>query len=65
MDASAFLPGGAPSYWSVYLGTTDTDASVAKAVDLGAAATHPAEDTPYGRFAALAGLTGAVFKLRG
>jgi hypothetical protein len=50
MDASTFLLEGAPSYWSVYLGTTDTDASVAKAVELGAALTDP---------------TGAVFKLRG
>lgn len=65
MDASAFFPEGTPGSWAIYFGSADVDASVAKAVELGATVTHPAEDTPYGRLAALTDPTGAVFKLRG
>mgnify|MGYP001000905038 CR=1 FL=1 len=63
MDASGFLPEGAGSRWELYFGTTDTDATVAKAVELGATVTQPAEDTPYGRLAALTDCTGAAFRL--
>ncbi|HZM30962.1 MAG TPA: VOC family protein [Acidimicrobiales bacterium] len=63
MDASAFLPEGVPAHWSVYFGVADTDATIAKAVELGASVVQPAEDTPYGRLAVLTDPTGAVFKL--
>lgn len=63
MDASAFLPEGVPSHWSVYFGSDDTDATIAEAVELGGAVVMPAEDTPYGRLATMADPTGAVFKL--
>ena len=63
MDASAFLPEGVPAHWSVYFGTADTDASLAKIVDLGGTVVRPAEDTPYGRLAVAADPTGAEFKL--
>jgi hypothetical protein len=63
MDASGFLPDGVPATWSVYFGTADTDATVARAVELGGSVVMPPEDTPYGRLATLTDSTGAVFKL--
>ena len=63
MDATGFLPEGVPAHWAVYFGTADTDATVAKAVELGASVIQPAEDTPYGRLATLSDPTGAMFKL--
>jgi predicted enzyme related to lactoylglutathione lyase len=65
MDASGFLPEGVPSNWSVYFATGDTDASVAKALSLGATVVQAAEDTPYGRLAGLTDPNGAYFKLVG
>jgi len=63
MDASAMLPEGAPSQWTVYFGSDDTDASLARVAELGGSVVQPAEDTPYGRLATAADPTGAVFKL--
>ena len=48
---------------SVYFGVEDTDATLAKIVDLGGSILMAAEDTPYGRLAAAADPTGAQFKL--
>jgi predicted enzyme related to lactoylglutathione lyase len=63
MDASAFLPEGVPAHWSVYFAVEDTDAALAKVVELGGSVVRPAEDTPYGRLAQAADPTGALFKL--
>jgi len=63
MDASGFLPDGVPAHWSVYFGVEDTDAALAKIVDLGGSILTAAEDTPYGRLATAADPTGAQFKL--
>lgn len=63
MDAAGFLPDGVPAHWSVYFGVDDTDAALAKTVELGGSIVMPAEDTPYGRLAAVADPTGAQFKL--
>ena len=63
MDGSAFLPDGAPATWTVYFGVDDTDAAVARVVELGGSIVRPAEDTPYGRMAEAADPTGAHFKL--
>jgi predicted enzyme related to lactoylglutathione lyase len=63
MDATAFLPGGAPAHWSIYFGVTDADAALTKIVELGGAVVLPAEDTPFGRLATAGDPTGAVFKL--
>jgi predicted enzyme related to lactoylglutathione lyase len=49
MDASGFLPDGVPAHWSVYFGVDDTDAALARIVDLGGTIVMAAEDTPYGR----------------
>lgn len=63
MDAAAFLPEGVPAHWSVYFRVDDTDATLARTVDLGGSIVLPAEDTPYGRLAQAADPTGAPFKL--
>lgn len=65
MDASAWLPEGVPSHWSVYIDVADVDATAAKAQELGGSVEDPAQDTPYGRLATLADPTGARIKLRG
>jgi predicted enzyme related to lactoylglutathione lyase len=65
MDATAFLPDGAPAHWSIYFAVDDTDAAVAKVVELGGSVVGPALDTPYGRLAAVADPTGARFKVLG
>ena len=65
MDAAGILPDGVPAHWSVYFGVEDTDAALAKIVDLGGSILMAAEDTPYGRLAAAADPTGAAFKLVG
>lgn len=46
MDAVGVLPDDAPSAWIIYFSTADLDADIARAVELGASLTHPAEDTP-------------------
>jgi predicted enzyme related to lactoylglutathione lyase len=63
MDASAWLPPGAPSAWSIYFGVADADATLAQIKKLGGAVVQPAEDTPYGRLAQASDPTGALFKL--
>jgi uncharacterized protein len=63
MDASADLPEGARGQWSIYFGTADTDAALAKVEALGGTILTSAVDTPYGRLATAADPTGAMFKL--
>ena len=63
MDASNFLPEGAPATWYVYFQVADTDATVAKAQELGGTLTQGPDDTPYGRLAVCTDPTGAAFRL--
>lgn len=63
MDAKDFLPEGMPAAWQVYIGCDDVDATLARAVELGGAVGLPAEDTPFGRLAAISDPTGATIKL--
>ena len=65
MDASAFLPEGAPGAWSIYFQVDDVDASLARAKELGGTIDHAAEDTPYGRLATVLDPTGTRFRLIG
>ncbi len=59
-------PAGGPApTWDFYVDVTDTDATLARAVAAGATVTTPAEDSPYGRLAALTDPTGARFLLMG
>jgi predicted enzyme related to lactoylglutathione lyase len=63
MDATQFVPEGAPASWSVYFGVEDTAAALEEIVQLGGKVVRPAEDTPYGRLAQAADPTGTLFKL--
>jgi predicted enzyme related to lactoylglutathione lyase len=65
MDASGFLPEGAPAFWSVYFGAENADAMAAKITDLGGSILMAPEDTPYGRLATAADPSGAQFKIAG
>ena len=57
------MPPGTPSFWGVYFAVADTDASVAKAEELGATVVMPAADIEPGRFAVLADPVGAMFNI--
>ncbi len=63
MDGSTWLPEGVPSHWTAYFGVADTDAAVATVLASGGSVLMPAEDTPYGRLAAVADPTGAAFRI--
>ncbi|APX01477.1 MULTISPECIES: VOC family protein [unclassified Arthrobacter] len=62
-DATSDLPAGVPSNWVVYFAVEDADASIDKAVSLGATLVDGPDDTPFGRLATLTDPTGARFKL--
>jgi predicted enzyme related to lactoylglutathione lyase len=47
----------------VYFGVEDADAALADIVDLGGTILRPPEDSPHGRLASAADVTGARFKL--
>jgi uncharacterized protein len=64
MDASAFLPEGVPSQWSIYWDVASVDEGVARVKALGGAVVQDPESTPYGRLASVTDPAGAVFKLR-
>lgn len=63
MDASGYLPAEVPSHWQIYFNVEDADASIEKAVALGATVLEGPEDSPFGRLASLADPTGAMFKI--
>ncbi|PXX64259.1 hypothetical protein DFR70_105444 [Nocardia tenerifensis] len=65
LDASAFLPDGAPDSWGVYFGADDVDKAVARVVELGGSVLNPPEDSQFGRLATVADVTGARFSLGG
>jgi predicted enzyme related to lactoylglutathione lyase len=65
MDATDYWPEGEASRWAVYVRVDDTDAALARAVELGGQVVDAAQDTPYGRLATAADSTGAMFKLLG
>lgn len=62
-EATAFLPEGTPSYWRIYFGVADMDASLEQLVRLGGAVIDPGGDTPFGRIATVADPQGAQFQL--
>jgi predicted enzyme related to lactoylglutathione lyase len=63
-DAASVL-GDQRSAWQFYVTVDDTDAIVARALELGGAVVTPAEDTPYGRLAELADAAGVRFNVMG
>jgi predicted enzyme related to lactoylglutathione lyase len=52
-----------PAHWAIYFGVGDTDAAVAKVVELGGAVVTPPTDSPYGRLAEVADPGGVRFRL--
>jgi uncharacterized protein len=63
MDGTRELADGVPSNWFVFLGAEDVDKTVQLVKDNGGTVIRDAEDTPYGRLAAVADPTGAGFNL--
>lgn len=63
MDASGYLPADVPSNWQIYFAVENADASIEKAVGMGATLVDGPDDTPFGRLATLADPTGTMFKI--
>jgi hypothetical protein len=63
MDGTRMLPEGVPPSWVTFFGADDVDKTLAAITDHGGSVVRGAEDTPYGRLAAAADPTGAVFNL--
>ena len=56
-------PAATPAAWSAYFAVDDTDAAVARAVELGGSIVQPIRDSPYGRIGVVADDQGAIFSL--
>lgn len=64
MISSESMPEGTPPFWMVYFAVADTDATVAKAEQLGGSVIAPAFDAPgVGRIAVLSDPNGAAFSV--
>jgi predicted enzyme related to lactoylglutathione lyase len=63
MDGASCLPDGVASDWSFFFGAADVDKTIELIVEHGGSVVRGAEDTPYGRLAAVADPTGAGFNL--
>jgi predicted enzyme related to lactoylglutathione lyase len=63
MDGAGCLGAEVPSTWSIFFGAEDVDKTLQVISDNGGAVLRAAEDTPYGRLAAAADPTGALFNL--
>jgi uncharacterized protein len=62
-EISGDMPAETPATWGTYFAVADTDAAVARAVELGGSVIAPAWDSPYGRMAVLSDDQGAVFSV--
>ena len=51
------------AHWRVYFGVDDADLAVTTTLELGGSVLSPVRDTPFGRLAALADSTGAIFSI--
>ena len=60
---TSFVPADAPGTWRVYLGATDVDAATARIAELGGHVLEAAQDSPFGRMAAVADPEGHGFLL--
>jgi len=64
MEMNPLAPPTMPSYWTVYFGVEDTDATYARAIAAGAREILAPQDFPGGRVAILADPQGAAFAIR-
>lgn len=64
MDDTVFGSTG-PSYWTFYVEVVDTDAAVARAVELGGSILMEPDDSPYGRLSRIADPEGVSFMVMG
>lgn len=62
-EGSSGVAAEAPAQWSVYFGVEDTDASLQRAIALGATVVHPPSDSPHGRVSAFTDPTGTLVKI--
>jgi uncharacterized protein len=62
-EMQPMVPASVPSYWLVYFGSEDVDATFQKAIGLGAREMLPPMDFPGGRLAIVADPHGAAFGL--
>ncbi|PJI93623.1 VOC family protein [Luteimicrobium subarcticum] len=62
-DPRSGVPG--PSYWLVYFGTDDADATAARVTELGGTVVRGPEDTPFGRLLNVTDPRGATFSVIG
>jgi predicted enzyme related to lactoylglutathione lyase len=60
-DITGRVPDEVPAHWLAYFAVADTDATVARAQELGGDVNVPPMDIPAGRFAVLGDTHGAVF----
>ena len=61
MEMGKDMPSSVPSFWMVYFGVADVDATAKKAGELGGKVNMAPQDFPGGRFAILGDPQGAVF----
>jgi predicted enzyme related to lactoylglutathione lyase len=57
------VPAEVPAHWTNYFAVVDTDATVAKVVELGGTVTMPPFDSPQGRLASVTDDQGAAFSV--
>lgn len=57
------VPAEVPPHWGTYFSVRDTDAAVAKALELGGTLVSPVFDSPQGRIAVLTDDQGAAFRV--
>jgi predicted enzyme related to lactoylglutathione lyase len=57
------VPGEVPAHWGTYFSVGDTDAAMAKAVELGGSVMIEPFDSPQGRIAGLVDTQGAAFRV--
>lgn len=62
-DGASFMADGAMGDWCIFFGCDDVDKTIDVIVANGGAVARPAEDTDYGRLAAVTDPTGATFNL--
>lgn len=62
-EGSSGVDADAPAQWSVYIAVDDADATLTRAVELGATIVHPPRESPYGQLAAFTDSTGALVKV--